>query len=468
MKAFFGGKWQGEGTMFDVVNPYSGGIIDQVPILGPEVLEGTLTTLRKGGRIMAQLTREEHHRIFMNFVGVLQREAAELARMISCEQGKVIGEAEQEVRQTIVSAEHLADSGTLIGSRILPLAREASLGDRYGYTVRHPHGVVAVITPNPQPLVLATVNAMYALAAGNAVVLKPSLHTPLVVLRMVELLLESGCPPEAIACLTGEGESLGRALSRHGGVDHLVCSGSIETMKSIRSQMKFVTSQLQWGCVATCVVGKSADIKLVADEIMRVAFEASGQAAFTPTWIACFEARHDDLRALLKERMEALVSGDPLDRNTGIGPLAEPKKLAKLEERIARETQLGAEIVTGGCVSGQLYRPMLLDGCVLAKTHFAKYEIAAPVIGLTPIRQAKDAIDLLRQQRHHVLTLFSNDDDWAARQATGMPFNNVHVNGIPTWRDGLICLPGHPMRTGRRFAGDRIADMSHLKDVVFH
>lgn len=468
MNAFFDGKWQFNGEPVRVIDPYTGEGIEEVPNCGSEILDSALESLASGRKVFDTMDRVEHHAIFERFFQFASEAGGELAELIVREQGKCMEEAKREVHSMLVSAELLADNPSLVGARILPLANEASIGDRYGYTVRHPHGVVAVICPNPQPLVLPAVNTLYALAAGNAVVLKPSIHAPLVSIRLVELLLESGCPPEAIACLTGFGSEIGRAIGKHRLVNHLVCAGSLSTIQNLRSEMEFVTSQLQWGCVATCVIGKSANVSIVADEILRVAFECSGQAAFTPTWIACFEETHDDLRDLLKERFEKLRTGNPLEPDTEIGPLVEQARVDDLEERIASEKEWGAEVVTGGKVEGLLWKPVLMDGCSLERTRFSKEEICAPIIGMTAISRARDATDLLRDQRHHVLTLFSNDEDWAARQAMRMPFNNVHINGIPTWRDGLICLPGNPTRTGRRSASDRVSDMSHVRDVIFH
>lgn len=468
MKAFFDAKWQFPGEAIPVIDPFSGEKIDEVPDCEPEILDNALEVLDRGRRAFEKMDRAEHHAIFERFFEVLQEDSGDFVELIVREQGKCLEEAKREVNSALISAELLADNPSLVGSRILPLANEASIGDRYGYTVRNPHGVVAVICPNSQPLILPLVNTLYALAAGNAVALKPSIHTPLISIRMVEMLLECGCPPEAIACLTGPGRKIGSALGKHRSVNHLVCAGSLPTIRNLRSEMEFVTSQLQWGCVATCVVGKSADVGIVADEILRVAFECSGQAAFTPSWIACFEEKHDELRDLLKEKIENLRPGNPLDPDTGIGPLTERSRIDRLEEWIAREKDLGATHVTGGCEEGFLYRPILMDECDLEKTRFSKEEICAPIIGMTAIGRARDATDLLKDQRHHVLTLFSNDEDWAARQAMRMPFNNVHINGIPTWRDGLICLPGNPTRTGRRSASDRVSDMSHVRDVIFH
>lgn len=468
MKAFFGGEWRETDASLPVLNPYTGEAIDEVPLLGAEHLDETFTTLRRGTLALAGLSRADHHAIFERFQRSLRARSEEIAQTISQEQGKCIKEATLEVRSSLNTVEAIADDPSLIGSRILPLAMEASSEGRVGYTVRHPHGIVAAICPNSQPFIIPLIYTLFGIAAGNSVALKPSVHTPLVALKLVEMLLEAGCPPEAIACLTGDRKSLGEAICRHPAVNHIACTGSLKTIRRVRAQMGMVTSQLQWGCVATCIVGKSAEIRRVVPAIVQNAFEASGQAAFTPTWIACFDQKHDELRDRLRKELENFRVGDPLDNKTQIGPLTEEKKVKHLEQRLTYELSHGAELVTGGHVERQLYRPILLDGCDLEKTRFSHEEIAAPIIGLTSIRRAKDAIDLIREQRHHVLTVFSNDEDWAARQAMSMPFNNVHINGIPTWRDGLICLPGNPTRTGRRRASDRIEDMCHVKDVIFH
>lgn len=468
MKAYFEARWQSGKHVIKVYNPFTGTAFDEVPLCGPVELEKAISSLTKGSRDIASLSREDLNQIFVNFHRILTLHAEEVSSLITREQGKPIQEARREVNAALGSAESLALNPSLSGSVIQPLGIEAKFAERCGYTLRHPHGIVGIIGANPQPLILPLVNTLYALAAGNAVILKPSQHTSLVALRIVAMLLKAGVPPNAIACVTGSGKKIGTALISHPAINHVIASGNLSTIRKIRKHMGFVTSQLQWGCVASCVVGKSADIETVCNEILRVAFECSGQAAFTPTWIACFEQKHDELRDALAESMNRLSIGDPMLESTLIGPLTERKKVERLENRLANETALGAEIVTGGKRDHQLFQPMLLDQCHLEKTQFSRQEIAAPIIGLTSIRKAEDATSVLAGQRHHVLTLFSNDLDWASRRAVRMPFNNVHINGIPTWRDGLICLPGNPIRTGRRSAEDRISDMSHVRDVIFH
>ncbi len=468
MKAYYSGAWQSGDPRIDVINPFTEEVFETIPELDASILDGALADLKKGSRELLKTKREDRAAIFRKFHEILTNRREEMAEAISREQGKTLFEAKTEVQTSLNSAEALAYNTSLIGPRILPLAMEASKNGATGYTVRHPHGVVAIVTPNPQPLILPMTHALFAIAAGNAVALKPSRHSSLVVLKLVEMLLEAGLSPRAIACFTGTGKKIGRALCRHPLVDHIICSGSLPTIRDVRSRMSFVTSQFQWGCVSTCIVGKTADIELVADQILNTAFESSGQTAFTPTWIACFEKRYDELRDLLADRMGKLQPGDPFDSRSSLGPITELKNVNRIEDRIRYELEHGAELVTGARLGNRLLQPALLGECSLHDTRFSKREIPGPIIGLTKISKAREATGTILSQRHHILTLFSKDEDWAAREAMRMPFNNVHVNGVPTWKDGLICLPGHPIRTGTRDASDRISDMSHIKDVVFH
>ncbi|MDF1862439.1 MAG: aldehyde dehydrogenase [Verrucomicrobiales bacterium] len=468
MKSYYRGAWQSSDRRLESLNPYTDIPFEDLHLFELKHLDGAIDSLRKGAGALNSLRREELHQIFTRLHGILEAKKHEFAKLISTEQGKVITEARIEVDSAISSIELLVDNPFMIGPRILPLSREASFGDRLGYTLRHPHGVVAIITANPQPFVIPLVHSVFALAAGNAVALKPSIHTSVMVLKLVEVLLETGFPAESVACFIGSGKTIGRELVQHPGINHVIAAGSLKTLYDIRSRMGFITSQLQWGCVATCIVGKSANLDRVVDELLRVSFECSGQAAFTPTWVACFDQKYDELRERLQARLNEMVCGDPLQEETQIGPLTEKKKVERLERRLSEEIAKGAEIVAGGRIDKQLYQPMLLDRCDLKKTKFSSREIGAPIIGLTKIRKAADAITLLKSQRQHVLTLFSKDQDWASRQAVKMPFNNVHINGIPNWRDGLICIPGQPTRTGRRTSEDRINDMSHIRDIIFH
>ncbi|NND50139.1 MAG: aldehyde dehydrogenase family protein [Rhizobiales bacterium] len=475
MKAYYAGKWQATrpgGQETSVCNPYTGEVIDTVPRLDGSILAEVMPSLQREAKSLAVKDRGELFAIFQRLHAVMESRKEELARMIVCEHGKPVVQAESEVANALASCRVLAFNSSLAGAEIMPIPSEAKFGNRYGFTVRHPHGVVAALTPSPQPLILPVVATLYALAAGNAVLLKPSRHTPLIALTLVEMLLEAGCPPNAIACVTGHGDKLGRAICNHPGIHHVFCRGRLKTIRDIRASASFFTTELQWSCVSSCVVMKTGKLEQVADKIVSAAFENAGQSAFCPTWVAVHQARHEELRELLRLRIEGLRIGDPMDRTTDLGPITAVAMLRRLRRRVDHELNAGAEIVCGGVFNEQAHRrrvvPLLLDKCGLKTTRFCRQEVSGPILGITKVSGSREATLQLASQRFHVLTFFTGDENWAIREAMRLPFDNIHINGIPAWTDGLICIPGNPVRAGRSSAEGRVHRMSHIRDVICH
>lgn len=468
MNAFFGTKWQFSGKIRQVHNPYTEEVIGEVPDLGPEVLDETFRCLESGCADLANLGKEDHHAIFDRFVQILRSQRNELIQLIQIEQGKPFHEASQEYENALNSVEILADNGSLIGQEISPLAREPSSRGWTGFTLRQPHGIVGILTPVTYPLLFPVIHTCYALAAGNAVVLKPARVTPMIALVIVRMLLQAGVPPSAIACIPGSGKTLGKELCAHPLVDHLSCMGTIATMKSIRKVAAFVPAQLQWGCVSSVVADKGADLDRLVSQVISTSFENAGQSAFTPTWIAAVDEIHDQLVDQLAAQIEKIKPGNPLDPSTRIGPVSSALSKRRFDEVMAHEITSGATVAIGGTREGRKVSPTLLINCDPEKSNLARQEVRAPLIGVTRIKNKEEAITPLQKQRYHILTLFTDEAGEAVEKAMNLSFENFHINGIPTWRDGLICVPGHPPRSGVRDSYSRIHDYSRSRDIVAH
>lgn len=468
MKAFFNSAWQQCDTIRPVHNPFDESVIGEVPDLEPGVLDEALAGLSQGSLDLVALGREGHHAIFVRLHELLRQNARELSRQIQTEQGKPFQEATAEVDGAIQSVEVLADNPSLIGPSIHPLAPEVNARGGMGFTLRRPHGVVGILTPLVYPLLFPVLQACYALAAGNAVALKPARPTPLLALRLVELLLESGLPPGAIACITGAGDTLGSALCSDKRINYLSCLGRLPTIRAVRRAAAFVPVQLQWGCASSAIVDRLANLDKFVEIFVRSSFDNAGQSAFTPSWIAVVDEIHDELVDRLAAALGKIRLGNPLDRQTTLGPVASAVSTTRFDRILESELGLGAEIVCGGRREGRLIEPTLLRNCALGESILCQREVRGPLVGITRISKPLDAIEMLQHQRHHVLSIFSADEPEVVKEAMDLPFENIHVNGIPTWRDGLICVPGHPPRSGVRSAYDRILDFSRTRDVVCH
>lgn len=465
MKGFYNSKWQLGDKLKTVINPFDESPIDTVPWFGAEVIEDTMQGLATGVLDLQSLNREAHHKIFVKLYQIAGSRKQELVKLIQTEQGKPQVEAEAEFSAALHSIEVLADNSSLIGPEIKPLADEPASRGGQGFTLRQPHGIVGVLTPVVFPFLFPVTKVCYALAAGNSVLIKPAFSTPLAALKLVEMLLEAGLPKSAIACLPGVGTELGKAVCSDRRLNQLSCMGQIRTIRSIRHVQAFVPTLLQWGCVSSVIVDEDTDLDRFTGILMATAFNNAGQSAFTPSWIAAVDSIHDEVVDRLTAAIEKLNTGNPLDATTDIGPVTSQASIKRFDQIMLAETSQGAEVLCGGTRKGRLIEPTLLRGCELGST-LAKEESGAPIIGISRVACPQEAIESLRQQRYHILNIFTQHEADAVNQAMHLPFENIYVNGIPNWRDGLVCVPGNPPRSGVRDSYDRIADFTRTRDVV--
>lgn len=468
MKAFYAGEWRFDGPVKKVRNPFDESVIGEVPDLEPEILDLAIDGLSNGCEELKNMSRETHHAIFRNLLEILKSNRNELVGLLQIEQGKPVYEARMEWDSMIQSIEVLADNASLIGQEIQPLAAEPASRGWSGFTIRQPHGIVGILTPVVYPLLFPIIHVCYALAAGNSVILKPARVTPLIALRLVELLLEAGVPPTAIACITGRGNVLGKALCADKRLNHLCCMGRIPTIKSIRNNASFVPAHLQWGCVSTVIADRSADVERLVRSYLRAAYDNAGQSAFTASLIAAEPEVYDVLCDRLSAAVAGIKTGNPLNDATQMGPVSSAVSRSTFDKVLAHEKENGAEVLVGGTREGRRILPTLLRNCDPEKSILSREEVRAPVSGITKIRKKEDIIGILQKQRYHILTLFTGETGAAVNQASNLPFENIHINGIPTWRDGLICVPGQPPRSGLRDSYDRIKDYCRYRDIVCH
>ncbi len=467
MKAFFESEWRSTEKVRAIRNPFDESIIDTVPSLEVEHLSRALDGLQQGSQAMLDLGREDHHAIFVRLRDRMEANSGALIRLIQTEQGKPLREATNEFNAAAHSISVLAENASLIGPEIRPLAAEPSSRGGLGFTLRQPHGIVGILTPLVFPLLFPVLQVCYALAAGNAVLLKPARSTPLVALKLVELLLESGLPPEAISCLPGSGPTLGAALCEDRRLNCISCIGRIPTIKAVRHVSSFVPTYLQWGCVSSVTVDRGTDLNRLMRSFLP-AFDNAGQSAFTASWIGVVDELHDELIERLAVAMAQIKLGDPLHPSTQMGPVTSAISTKRFDRVLESEIASGADIVHGGKRNGRLIQPTLLRNCKLGETILAKQEMRGPIVGVTRIRNPHQVIETLKHQRYHILSLFTEKEGEVVRDAMHLPFENIHVNGIPTWRDGLICVPSHPPRSGLRDSYDRVGDFCRSRDVVCH
>ncbi|MFO1091949.1 MAG: aldehyde dehydrogenase family protein [Planctomycetaceae bacterium] len=278
---FFAGEWRNTPVTANVVSPYSGQVIDTVPQADVADVDRALATLQSGAVAMRQLPAFRRAEILHKAAAVMRARVEDLARTISSEEGKALAESRTEARRAADVITTSAEEALRIAGEMIPLEGAEHGAGKLGFTLRVPCGIVAAITPFNFPLNLVAHKVGPALAAGNAVIIKPASDTPLSALKLTVILLESGLPPEAIACVTGPGGALGRAICTDDRVRKISFTGSYETGDAIckLAGIKRVTMEL--GSNSPVIVMDDADLDRAAAAIATAGYSNAGRVCIS-------------------------------------------------------------------------------------------------------------------------------------------------------------------------------------------
>ena len=198
MKNFIAGNWVDKPKKIEVKNPFDGSIVDTVPRADAADLEKALAFAERGAKVMAKLSSYERWKILRKAADMMAARNEELGQIISKEEGKIIAEGRGEASRAVETMMGSAEEAKRLHGETVPLDADPTGGKKLGFTLRVPCGVVAAIAPFNFPLNLVTHKVGPALAGGNTVIIKPASDTPLSALKLTEILLEAGLPPEGI------------------------------------------------------------------------------------------------------------------------------------------------------------------------------------------------------------------------------------------------------------------------------
>ncbi len=217
----------------------------------------------------------------------------------------------------------------------LPLDAAPGGEDKLGFTLRQPCGVVVAVTPFNYPLLLVAHKIAPALAAGNAVVLKPASQTPLTALKLTELLLEAGLPPHALQTITGPGGELGEALCADERVRKISFTGSAAVGRRIAQVAGVKKLSLELGANCPVAVLPDADLEQVAEATAAGGFVNAGQVCISVQRVLVDREAYGDFLDALRSSVESIVVGDPLEDDTQLSALASEREA----ERVERDDQ---------------------------------------------------------------------------------------------------------------------------------
>jgi acyl-CoA reductase-like NAD-dependent aldehyde dehydrogenase len=460
---YVGGEWI-DTAEHDVVRlPYDGTPVGEVPRAGLDIVEKAVAAAREGFHIMRDLANYERADLLLRVADLIRRDLAEYTQIVCAETGKPIKEAKVEVErclQTLIAAAHEARQ---LRGEVVPMEFSATGKGRMAMTVREPIGVIACITPFNVPLNLALHKVAPALAAGNAVILKPATRTPLSALRLARTMKEAGVPGAAYNVIAGSGAQLGMALAEHPGIAMLTFTGSPDVGRTIKSRAGFKKVTLELGNNSAVIIEPGSDMGSAVSRTVQGAFAHSGQVCISVQRAFVHRTIMSEFVERMKAATEALKIGHPYEQSTDISSLIDEAEAIRIEKWIEEAVAGGAKVVTGGKRTHATVSPaILLD--VPAACHISCQEAFGPVIAVYPYDHLESAIEQANATPYGLQAgIFTPDMQRAFQAARKLEVGGVMINDIPMYRADHMPYGGVKGsgigREGPRYAIEEMTEM---------
>ncbi len=466
---YVAGEWRSAAEEDEIRSPWSGDVVDTVPHATAADAEAALAAAVQGAKTTRRLSAYDRQQILNRAADLIEVACDDLARTISLEEGKPFSEALGEARRTPDLFRLAASEGARMHGETLPLDAAPGSEGKLGFTLRVPCGVMVAIAPFNYPLLLVAHKVAPALAAGNAVILKPASQTPLTALKLTELLLQAGLPENALQTITGSGAELGEVLCSDDRVRKISFTGSVEVGQRIARVAGVKKLSLELGANCPLVVLPDADLEQVAAATAAGGYVNAGQVCISVQRVLVDDKAYGDFLAALRPRVESIAVGDPLADGTQLAALVSELEAERVERTIRSAVAAGATLVTGGDRERGVVRPAIVAD-VPPETDLWRDELFGPAVAVRRISGIDEAIAAANDTRYGLgAGIFTRDVTNAMRFVREVDAGNLHVNWTPLWRADLMPyggLKGSGIgKEGPRYA---VEEMTELKTVVFH
>jgi glyceraldehyde-3-phosphate dehydrogenase (NADP+) len=468
MDMLIGGKRVSGTKRIEVHYPYTGEIVDTIPVATAEEIDQTITMAEKGKRLMKELPIHKRVDILMKTAELLDKNKNEIASLLVHEAGKTIMDSRDEVVRTAELFRYTAEEAKRIHGETLPFSSLKGSENKVGYFVKEPVGIVVAIAPFNVPLALMAHKIAPAIAAGNAIIMKPASQTSMNTIRMGELLVEAGMPPEAVSVLTGGGSVVGDALVKDPRVRMVSFTGSLETGKRISANAGIKKLSLELGSNSAMIVTENADVDKAAQSAVNGGFQNAGQVCISVQRVFVHEKIYDEFVSKTVEKARTFKYGNPELETSEMGPVVDENNAKRIIEWINEAVSHGAKLVTGGERNYTLIPPTILIDVPL-NTKMMTNELFGPAIGVRKFKKLDEAIELVNSSQYGLqAAIFTRDIKEAFKAANGIEAGGVMINEGPRYRADFMPYGGYKNsgigREGVKFAID---EMSELKVVCF-
>jgi acyl-CoA reductase-like NAD-dependent aldehyde dehydrogenase len=434
-KLFSAGEWAETGEWAEVKSPYDGSVVGRVA-QGDAALVDRCAIAARAAFESGGFAQHERAAVLDRAAELVGERLDELATTIAAEAGKPLKTAEAEAGRCVDTLTFSAVEARKLSGATVPMAASAPGAGKLGLMLRVPYGVVGAISPFNFPLNLVAHKLGPAIAAGNAVVLKPAGQTPISALKLAAILVEAGLPEGWLSVVPGPGAEVGNAIVEHELTGALSFTGSAKVGWEIRSRVPHKKVNLELGSNAPLIVHSDGDWEAAADKAKIHAFSHAGQSCISIQRILVQEDVADAFVERLVANVAALTVGDPLDPATDVGPLISSGDRDRVKGWIDEAVAGGAELLCGGELvdDGRCLAPTLLANPP-RETKVWREEIFGPVATIDRYAEFGEALRLANDSKFGLQAgVFTRDMGRGLEAAETLEFGGVLINEVPTFR----------------------------------
>lgn len=467
-----GGEWReaSDGSRAAVRSPYDGSTVGEVAVAGAADVEAAISAADRGAAVWRRTPAHERVAVLQRAADLLDARAEEIAATISAENGKPLGEALGEARRSGAITRLAAYEGSQLYGDSLPLDANPGTGlDKVGFTLRQPVGIVVAITPFNYPALLVLHKIGPALAAGNAVVLKPAGATPLTALQTAQCFIDAGLPEGVLSVVTGSGGALGDALVTDSRVRKISFTGSTGVGEWISQIAGVKKLSLELGASSPTLILPGADIEKASSAVAAGGYINGGQVCISVQRVIVHRDVEADFMDALLPKVAAISMGDPFAEGTTLGPLVAEREAERVANSIVRAVDDGATLLTGGERDGAFVSPAVVAS-VDTRQAFAQEELFGPAVAVTTVDDVDAAIDAANGTPYGLAAgVFGGTLSEGVRAMREIDAGSVHLGWTPLWRADLMPYGGlKASGYGKEGVRSAVEEMTEVKTVILH